>query len=201
MNFSTSTFRMRVFAKEETSCYNHRVKRKYYITGIAGTGKSTLASELRKHNILTYDVDVIEGLCHWRHKETKEKARYFTGVGKDWIDAHEWICDEEMLRSMLDKHPDSDVIVVGIASNQENFLKLFNNVFLLYCSEETFIHRLNTRSEGNNFAKDKSEQEQILSWYKDFQEKMIQLGAIPINTDKPLEEVVAEIRNKMREQK
>lgn len=175
------------------------VKRNYYITGIAGTGKSTIASKLRKDNIAVYDIDAIEGLCHWRHKETKEKARYFTGVGKDWIDAHEWICDIEMLNNILKQHLNTDVVIVGIASNQENFLKLFDKVFLLYCSEETFIHRLNTRNEGNNFAKDKSEQEQILSWYKDFQDRMIKLSAIAINTDRPLEEIVAEIRSKMHE--
>lgn len=173
------------------------MKRNYYITGIAGTGKSTLASELRKYNITTYDIDKVKGLCHWQHKETKLKAKYFTGVGKEWIDAHEWICDLEMLKEILKRHPGSDVVVFGIASNQEDYLKLFDKVFLLCCSEETFINRLNTRNEGNNFAKDKSEQEQILSWYKDFQNRMIKIGAISINTDEPLKKVVTRIRNEI----
>ncbi|MBI1982447.1 MAG: AAA family ATPase [Candidatus Levybacteria bacterium] len=173
------------------------MKSNYYITGISGTGKSAIASELRKDNIQAYDIDEIKGICHWRHKESGEKAIYYTGIGREWLDAHEWICDEEKLKELLDKHSHSDVVVVGIASNQENYLKYFDKFFLLYCGKETFLKRLNTRNEGNAFGKDKSEQEQILSWYKDFENRMIKLGAMPINTERKLEDIVREIKANM----
>lgn len=172
------------------------MNRKYYITGIAGTGKSTTAEKLKEFGFTVYDIDV-EGICHWSHKLTKEEAKYNTGVGKDWVDAHDYVCDEEKLKELLVRNPDKNTVIVGIASNQENFFPLFDKVFLLYCSEETFIRRLNTRNDGNNFAKDPSEQKQILSWYKSFQERVEKLGAIPVNTDMPLDQVVGEIRNKM----
>src|SRR3989344_2680159 len=167
----------------------------YYITGIAGSGKSTIASELRENNLNVIDIDAVEGLCHWRHKETGDKATYFTGVGKDWLDAHDRICDSSKLRKLLDDVPNSVVVVVGIASNQEDYLQYFDQTFLLYCSEKTFLKRLNTRNDGNNFGKNKSEQEQILTWYKDFQERMINLGAIPINTEKPLGYALKKIKD------
>lgn len=166
----------------------------YYITGIAGTGKSAVGEILEKENFKVFDLDAIEGFCHWRHKETGEEAKYNTGVGKDWLDAHDWICDKQKLRKILEENKESDVVIVGIAYNQEEFLDYFDKVFLLYCSERTLLERLNTRDDGNNFGKNESEQEQILSWYKDFQERMTKLGAIPVNTDQSLADVVEKIK-------
>lgn len=173
------------------------MKRAYYITGVAGTGKSTIGAELKNYGYTVFDIDKIEGLCHWKHKQTGEKAIYHTGVGKDWIDAHDWLCDFERLKKMLDAE-EKNAIVVGIASNQEAHFDLFNKVFLLYCNKQTFIRRLNTRDGGNNFAKDETEQEQILGWYEYFQERVKKLGAIPINTEKSVKEVAFEINRNIR---
>ena len=171
--------------------------KRYYISGIAGTGKSAVGREFKKLGYEVYDIDAIEGLCHWRHKKTGVKTKYNTGVGKEWLEVHEWICDEEKLKELLARNPEKSKIVVGIASNQNKFISLFDKVFLLYCSPETFIKRINTRNDGNYFGKDKSEQEQLLEWYKDFQQRMERLGAISINTEFPLEKVVENIRREI----
>ena len=173
------------------------MKHNYYITGIAGTGKSTTANKLKELGFAVYDIDEVAGLCYWKHKLTKEEAEYHTGVGKDWIDAHDYICSEDKLKALLDQDPNQDTVIVGVCANQENFFNLFDKVFLLYCDEKTFIHRLNTRNEGNNFGKDASEQEQILSWYENFQDRVKNLGAISINTEAPLDEVVTQIQENM----
>lgn len=173
------------------------MKRKYYITGIAGTGKSAVGTELKKIGYDVYDIDAVEGLCHWKHKETGVEAKYNTGVGKEWLEAHDWICDEERLKELLSEDSERDAIVVGIAYNQDKFIDFFDKVFLFYCSPETFIARINTRTDGNNFGKDKSEQEQLLKWYRDFQQKMESLGAIPINTEVSLEQVVNRVREEI----
>ncbi len=165
----------------------------YYITGISGTGKSTIGEALRKRGLLVYDLDAIPGLCYWKNKETGIEAKYNTGVGKEWLEAHEWLCDTNKLKEILKGNLGTDVIVVGIASNQKEFLNYFSKIFLLYCSEETFINRLKTRDEGNGFAKDESEQEHVLSWYKEFEDGLRMLGAIPIDTEQSVDKVVSEI--------
>ena len=167
---------------------------KYFITGITGTGKSTLGNEFRKLGYEVYDIDTVEGLCHWKHKETGIEAKYDTGVGKEWLEAHDWVCDEQKLKELLNKNLNQDIIVVGIAYNQAEFIHSFEKVFLLYCSPEVFISRINTRNDGNNFGKDESEQEQIKSWYEDFETGMKNLGAIPVNTERNLDEIIGEIR-------
>ncbi|MBI3335917.1 MAG: AAA family ATPase, partial [Candidatus Portnoybacteria bacterium] len=137
---------------------------KIYITGVSGTGKSTLAKELNRLGIFAIDMDTVEGLCHWRNKKTGERTYYYSGIGRDWIEAHEWLCDIEKLKKLLKK--DGLVAVLGLASNQDEYLNLFDKVFLLHCGEKTFLHRLNTRKGKDEFARDPSEQEHILSWYK-----------------------------------
>ncbi|PIR97266.1 MAG: hypothetical protein COT91_02300 [Candidatus Doudnabacteria bacterium CG10_big_fil_rev_8_21_14_0_10_41_10] len=46
---------------------------KYYITGISGTGKSTLAEELKKRGFFTIDIDIEKDLCCWRNKKPGRK--------------------------------------------------------------------------------------------------------------------------------
>src|SRR3989344_7767959 len=119
---------------------------KIYITGISGVGKSTLGIELNKRGIISFDLDAIKGLCHWQHKSTKERAHYYTGIGKDWLDAHDYICDQKKLEALLSEQK-GNVAVLGLASNQDDFLSLFDKLFLLHCKKEVFLHRLNTRNE------------------------------------------------------
>jgi broad-specificity NMP kinase len=173
------------------------MNKKYFITGIAGTGKSTVGAEFRKLGYEVYDIDAVEGLCHWKNKVTGIEAKYNTGVGKEWLEAHDWVCDIEKLKSLLGENPDKTTIIAGIAYNQADFLNLFDKVFLLHCSPEVFIERLNTRNDGNNFGKDKSEQEQIISWYDDFETRMKNLGAIPVSTERSLEEIVGDIKTQL----
>jgi len=58
--------------------------KKIYITGISGTGKSTIAEELNKKGIYSIDIDSEKfNLCHWKNKETKEAVYFEYGMGKD----------------------------------------------------------------------------------------------------------------------
>ena len=107
-------------------------------------------------------------------------------MGREWVEAHEWRCDAEKLRELFDR--EDTIVVLGITSNQEEYLHLFEKIFLLQCTEKTFLHRLDTRT-NQIFGKQKSEQESILSWYKQFEERMIKTGAIPISTEQPISAV------------
>jgi thymidylate kinase len=89
-----------------------------------------------------------------------------------------------------------DVVVVGLLENQNEFLNLFDKIFLLQCREKTFFERIDNRTT-NGFGKDYSEKEHILSFYKKFEEDLIKKGAIPINVEESLESVVSNIISKI----
>lgn len=164
---------------------------KYYITGVSGVGKSAVVQELNKKSIPSFDIDAVENLCEWRNKISNEVADYYPGIGMEWLKAHDWICNTTMLKKLIDSQK-NNVVIAGVASNQEEYLDLFDKIFLLQCQPETFLHRINNRTE-NDFAKNKSEQDHILGWYKDYEIRMIKHGAIPIDTEKSLDQVVEQI--------
>jgi broad-specificity NMP kinase len=165
---------------------------KIYITGIAGTGKTTLAHELGKKGIKTISIDEVPDLCYWINKDNGKKVEYEAVLNKDFIDSHVWICDTEKLKDLT--KGDEKIYVFGISENQGVYLNLFDKVILLQCKPETFIKRIRERKD-NDFGKDKGAQDYLLDTYKWFENDMMQKGAIPLNVDRPLSEVIDIISN------
>jgi len=176
--------------KRTKFCYNIDMKR-FYITGVSGTGKSSVALELNKKEIPVIDIDEIKGLCRWVNKKTKEISHWYSGIGGEFFEMHEYICDKEKLIALMNKYKNI-VVVVGLADNQSNFLDLFDKIFLFYCNEEIFIKRIKDRI-NHDFGRHKSEQKMILSWYKDFEKEMLNKGAIPIDTEESLNMIVDKV--------
>jgi len=162
--------------------------KKVYITGISGTGKSTISKILNSKGIYSVSIDETEGLCLWKNKVTGERPEYDAQLNKEFIEAHEWICDIEKLKKLF--ITDSKIIVVvGIASNQNDFLNLFDKVILLQCRPETFIQRILNRKD-NDFGKDEGAQKFLLGQYEEFESDLIKKGATAVNVEGPIETVV-----------
>ena len=169
--------------------------KKIYITGISGTGKTTIYDELISRGFAAISLDETDDLCCWINKETKEKVETEVELNKDFTDTHSWVCDVKYLQKLLDnamKNGSDLVFILGVASNQNDFLDMFDKVILLQCMPDTFIHRLTHRT-NNDFGKDKTVQEAVLGWYEEFENKLIERGAISINTEKHIAEVVEEV--------
>ncbi len=165
------------------------MKKRYYITGISGTGKSTITAELNKRGIFAVDQD--EDLCVWRHNQTKEVVEFEYGIGTEFLESHDWYCDVDKLKEIL-KGPQDIIFVCGVTANQDEYLNLFDKVFLLRCPPQVFIQRINTRTD-NDFGKHVSEREHLLAWQKELEAGLIEKGAIVINCEKPVSEVIEEI--------
>ena len=74
---------------------------KILITGIAGTGKTTVLAELQKEGYVVIDLDAT-GICRWKNKETQEFTEYGeTGRDYEWLTQHGWYCDIGKLRQLL----------------------------------------------------------------------------------------------------
>ncbi len=165
--------------------------KKYYITGISGSGKSTIAKELSKKGFAYFDIDDVKDLCYWINKETQENVGNIAGKGFDFVEKHRWVVNIEKMNELLSSYTE-DLIVSGVCKNQEEFLDNFDKVFLLQCSEETFIHRLKTR-EDVRFGKDLGHQQGVINWHKKFENNMQEKGAISISSEGEIDEVVNRI--------
>ena len=167
-------------------------KVRFYITGLSGTGKTTIIKELAERGMAAFDVDEVAGLCRWRNKKTFERVDYHSGVAKDWLDGHEWVSDIEKLKELIDNHGGM-VAVAGITSNQNEYLPLFDKIFLLQCGDETLIGRLRARTGKDEYGKTAAEREMLLSSRREFEKDLIDRGAIPVNTDSSVEEAANKI--------
>lgn len=158
-----------------------------YLTGISGTGKTTITQALEKKGHACISIDEVPGLCFWKNKSTKERVTEEVELNLDFVTSHDWVCDTEKLSRLLKEKSPS--VVAGIVANQKEFLFFFDTILLLQCSPEVLSKRLNQRI-NNDFGKDKEVQQWILSHSQDFEQEMLALGAHLIDAEKPLEEVV-----------
>ncbi|MFA6601526.1 MAG: AAA family ATPase [Candidatus Paceibacterota bacterium] len=165
---------------------------KVLITGIAGTGKSTIVKALNDRGIESVDLHDIPGLCFWQDKATKRKVEYTPVHSRDWFETVNRLCDIDRLKVMLNQK--QDIVMAGTAGdNQQEYLPLFDKVILLQCSPAELIHRMQSRTNKSGYGKSKAEQDDNIEWQKEFDPQVLSYGAVPINTERGLDEVVDEI--------
>lgn len=162
-----------------------------YITGVSGTGKTTLAKELTACGIYCISIDEVPDLCHWVNPKTGEIFNREVELNRAFTESHDWICSLNQLEELMNKSKEL-VVILGLASNLKNRLGMFDKTLLLQCKPETFIKRIEQRTD-NYFGKEKTTQESILSWYKKFEERTLSMGAIPIDAEQPIEDVVKQV--------
>src|ERR1035437_2679525 len=105
--------------------------KKVYITGISGTGKTAIAYALQDKGIKAINIDEVPDLCFLRNKTNKKKVEHDAILNSDFIKSHEWICDTEYIKNFIRQN--ETAVVLGIASNQDEFLPLFDVFIILQC--------------------------------------------------------------------
>ncbi len=165
--------------------------KKIYITGVSGTGKTTLAKELKKRGYHAISIDEVENLCSWVNQETGNTHMGEAELNPEFVDKHDWICDINLLKRMMEEGA-NPVFVLGMPGNREQFYPLFDKILLLQCSPEIFCSRIDQRTD-NDFGKHPEIRKQILNKFQKYNEDMISKGAIAINTERPINEVADEV--------
>jgi broad-specificity NMP kinase len=168
---------------------------KAYITGVSGTGKTTITNLLNQKGIKAYSLDEVVGLCHWVNKTDGKVVNYEAKLDREFIESHSWICDIEKLKKLINQN--EFVVVLGLADNQEEFLSFFDKIILLQCKPEIFLKRIKERTD-NPFGQNKSAQEYLLDIYKQFEQKTLENGAVMVNTEEPIEIVVENIMKQVK---
>ena len=163
---------------------------KCLVTGQAGSGKSSVAAELRRRGFTAYDTDAMPEVTGFDYADTglpvgPGEIRHPIDFGRfSW----NWRLDRllELLAS------DEDVFVCAITSNTVELAHLFDRAFVLVPDRATLAERLRTRT-NNTFGKDQAESEPVLAHNDVIADEWRARGGIPIDASRPLEAIVDDI--------
>lgn len=160
------------------------------ITGVAGTGKSTLAKELRKRGYAAYDTE--EGFSYYVDKRTGERCAYPKSPSPQWYETHERVFDEKILLNLFKKHADEPLFIATITANQAKFYPEFDKLFLLTAPDDVITHRLGTRT-NNYFGRNPLDLQRVIGRHQQFDDELTACGAIKIDATRSISQMADEI--------
>jgi broad-specificity NMP kinase len=162
------------------------------ITGVAGSGKSTVCWELKGRGYHAYDIENTPGLFAFVDKSTRKPVADYGYDNPEWFERHDWVCDTKKLEKLLVDNQPGLAFYCGIASNLDDVLPMFGKVFLLRVGPETLRKRLSKR-RADDFGRAPAIQEWLLGWKGAWEDEMQRKGAVVTNADRDVGEVVDEI--------
>lgn len=148
---------------------------KILVTGMSGTGKSSVLLELahRGHKVVDTDSDE---WCEWVNVDGEP----------------DWVWREERMTALLASHASGMLFVAGCKSNQGKFYPQFDAVVLLSAPSEVILKRIETR-DTNNYGKHPLERQKILEHLEVVEPLLRATASFEIDASKPLSKVADEL--------
>ncbi|RZJ38685.1 MAG: hypothetical protein EOO18_02755 [Chryseobacterium sp.] len=145
-------------------------KLNYLISGLPGTGKTTVYNELVARHIYAIDADSVLA------------ARSTEG----------WLWDQQKILSLINDRASEVLFVCGSATNRDEYIDLFDKVFILYVDDDTLRTRLQNRT-NNNFGKAPAVLARQLANNQGVKDYSLKRGRIVIDAMQAVESIVDEI--------
>jgi shikimate kinase len=153
------------------------------LTGMSGTGKSTVIRELAARGYKAVDADGDE-FSRWVEVISEADAEVAPVDGN-----RDWAWREDRMQDLLSTE-DTDVLFVsGCAENMPKFFPQFNLIVLLSAPASVIVERLRTRTT-NQYGKRPDEVARVLSLVENIEPRLRRAAGYEIDTSAPLEEVV-----------
>lgn len=169
------------------------MKRKILITGIAGSGKSTICEELSKLGQESHGIEDIKGMFAMYRKGTREIFDDYDNADPEKIKNSEWLCNINKLKQLLKKQIKNIAFYCGVASNMGDLIPLFDKVILLKVGADTLHSRLSTQEGTNNIGNTEDSRQTVLGWKDWWENEMVKKGAIAIDASNKPGEVAQKI--------
>lgn len=147
------------------------------ITGMSGTGKSTVMAILRRRGHAVAETDEA-GWCvpqdgNWNSEDST------------------WIWDESRIEHLLDDHDSTHLFVDGCRENQARFYHRFSHVVVLAASLEVMLSRVQYRT-NNSYGSTARQREQIVQDKLAFEPMLLRGADLVIDTTTAPAETIAD---------
>jgi shikimate kinase len=153
------------------------------ITGMSGTGKSSVIQELVARGYQAHDLDTPD----WSEWIDTDPSDVLTPApGKDWV----W--REDRVRALLSQPKDGTLFISGCAENMGRLFLLIDAIILLSAPVATIMERLRARSTGSygSVAEERRRVNDLISTIEPLLRKS---ADYEIDTRKPVHATVDEI--------
>lgn len=158
------------------------------LTGMSGTGKSTLIAELVALGYKAVDADTDEW-SEWVEVEFRGDP---TGPGSTVEPGRDWVWREDRIHNLLSTE-DADVLFVsGCAANMGKFYPKFDHIVLLSAPAAVIVERLATRT-NNRYGKRPHEVTRVLGLLQTVEPRLRRAAGHEVDTSAPLDQVVATV--------
>jgi len=154
--------------------YRSRVKR-ILLTGMSGTGKSTLIHELATRGYKAIDAD------DWSEYRIAEASG-----------EREWLWREGTISELLDADDVDALFLGGCASNQVRFYAQFDHTVLLSAPIAVLLERLATRT-NNSYGKHPDELEQVRHNKQTVEPLLRRIATTELDASAPIDQLIATI--------
>ena len=168
------------------------MKERILITGVSGTGKTSVGKHLKKMGYESSDIENIKGMFEMYHKESKNIFENYDNANPEHVKNAEWICNTEKLELLLKSQKSNLAFYSGIASNMNDILPFFDKKFVLLLNSQTLNERLKNR-EGTSDIGNTQESRDVVGWKDWWEGEMKKRNAIFVNANRPLDEISKEI--------
>ncbi|MDY6761907.1 MAG: AAA family ATPase [Candidatus Nanohaloarchaea archaeon] len=167
--------------------------RNVLVTGVPGSGKSTICSALQEEGYTAIDIEEQDDLLTMIDADTGSEFTGYDPRDVSSLERSKHVCDVDALQTLLEEHADEDVVFYcGNATNHADILPLFDDVFLLVPSEDVLRERLRTR-DTSELGDDPAVREWVLGWKEEKESDIRSRGATVIDADRSVGDIVEQI--------
>lgn len=156
------------------------------LTGMSGTGKSTVVEELSRRGYKAVDLDC-DAFSEWVPFSAEPRSSD-SAVEPD----RDWVWREDRVQALLATEDADLLFVSGCAANMGKFLPQFDQVILLRAAADVIIERLAART-NNPYGKRPEEVARVLGLMDTIEPLLRNAAGHEIDTSAGLDEVVERV--------
>ena len=177
----------------------------YFITGISGSGKTTVLSELRNRGYEAYDVDEAGPATAKWHNDATGYIHPKSSVKQEdrtpeFLAQHSWKVPRAEVIDLAQNARTKDIFLGGSISNESELSDLFSRVFALIIDDKTLTHRLKART-NNDWGKSSHELNKTIAANRGLEECYQKLGYVIIDATQPSDVIALKIVGHLNEDK